>query len=155
MTLRLPACFLRIFGWMEALLIKMALHWQSCLKIKRWKEWMSERDRPSQTVNGNKQCSPLRYMGRKKMVNDGKGQERSTLPFKMVHQNIVTYPSIRLIWPLWNMSRRVLSRMYWTRPICNPFTSCNVKDFLSDLLVTTFIRSAFEMLSISLKQASA
>ena len=40
----------------------------------------------------------------KKMANDGKGREWGTLPFKMVYQNTVTYPSIRLIWPLWNMS---------------------------------------------------
>ena len=53
MPRRLPACFLRTSGWMEALLIKTALHWQSCLKRKRWKEWMSEHEIPSQTVNGN------------------------------------------------------------------------------------------------------
>ena len=48
---------------------------------------------------------PFRCIGEKKMANDGKGQERGTLPFKTVYQNNVTYPSIRLIWPLWMVDR--------------------------------------------------
>ena len=56
------------------------------------------------------------------MANDGKGQERGTLPFKMVyhHTNL----------PFQSANLAALEHV----------TSCNVEDFLRDLPIITFIR---------------
>lgn len=73
------------------------------------------------------------------------------------NRELLTYPLIRLIWSLWYISCRTLFKKYWTLPIWEPFTSCRVYDFFSDLLNMTFVRTSSGILSISFgkKQASA